>query len=670
MNNYVADEDYATSTNAYLRDSDGDHAPDGTFFIPFAGSYRKYMGEDRNNNGKNTEVIESIPETDPNDPISWPPDSFDNLDFDSLEDIIELEIGTDPEMRDTDNDGLSDGEEYYGAYYGTIYSEIHDQNEPRFKTDPLNPDTDYDGLPDGLELGRIIGIPYYISFPGTYTSLGITYQNSGYDYDSSSYQTALNALASEEKSQYTIEFKDKDGVTRFYPRFIPDSDSNDIKTRTNSLKEDTNYDMILDGWHDKNKNGKYIINYYSSQWEKENDESDAVFGIVPLYGERNTFNENILYFYSPLDSLGMELNEEIVPCNGNINGETICYFNFGSSQYNTIDIQINGPGIVKHEDSIVYDILGLNSAIISLRSVTNFNVTGSLIFNLYNNKNTKYKSSNNDFYECIYKNNIAFRPTKKKMKDIQYNLNSYARNGGAFGYRFRNKFNVFNIEKEGSILLRLEPQIENKAYSIGNVLITLAIQNMVNDYWETCYYAHRIADRLRLSGYNVDEIGTSLVSGVTYTKQSEFIQNIILLLNSKEYLLWLDVEHGIGENDLDDVKDSNYRYYPFLGTADYGSFMNELRNLQNTNNSLRIWNPKVETIITDQCNGGSNELSQSIYRWMNELNAPIYIGAKDNYDVYGWTGTYFSSMDIQYWVILLEGQQLFRHIYKSFGVLK
>jgi hypothetical protein len=60
--------------------------------------------------------------------IGGPKDS----DGDGLPDEEEGEWGTDPFDPDTDDDGLSDGEEVY-----------------EWKTDPLNPDTDWDGLSDG-----------------------------------------------------------------------------------------------------------------------------------------------------------------------------------------------------------------------------------------------------------------------------------------------------------------------------------------------------------------------------------------------------------------------------------------------------------------------------------------------------------------------------------------
>jgi hypothetical protein len=55
-------------------------------------------------------------------------------DGDGLEDAIELELGTDPVDLDTDDDGLTDGDEYYVHQTGT-----------------RNPDTDGDGVVDGEE---------------------------------------------------------------------------------------------------------------------------------------------------------------------------------------------------------------------------------------------------------------------------------------------------------------------------------------------------------------------------------------------------------------------------------------------------------------------------------------------------------------------------------------
>jgi hypothetical protein len=55
-------------------------------------------------------------------------------DGDGLEDEIELSLGTDPADADTDDDGATDGAEYYTLQSGT-----------------RNPDTDADGVLDGTE---------------------------------------------------------------------------------------------------------------------------------------------------------------------------------------------------------------------------------------------------------------------------------------------------------------------------------------------------------------------------------------------------------------------------------------------------------------------------------------------------------------------------------------
>ena len=56
-------------------------------------------------------------------------------DHDGIDDQHEKMLGTNPQLADTDADGLSDGEEAIV-----------------WKTDPLNPDTDGDGYPDGQEV--------------------------------------------------------------------------------------------------------------------------------------------------------------------------------------------------------------------------------------------------------------------------------------------------------------------------------------------------------------------------------------------------------------------------------------------------------------------------------------------------------------------------------------
>ena len=77
-------------------------------------------------------AIEETPITEPApaEAVAAPGDS----DGDGLEDAIEVELGTDPVDLDTDDDGLTDGDEYYVYQTGT-----------------RNPDTDGDGVVDGVE---------------------------------------------------------------------------------------------------------------------------------------------------------------------------------------------------------------------------------------------------------------------------------------------------------------------------------------------------------------------------------------------------------------------------------------------------------------------------------------------------------------------------------------
>lgn len=55
-----------------------------------------------------------------------------DLDKDGLENQLEAKLGTNPEISDTDNDGLSDYDEYC-----------------KYRTDPTKKDSDSDGKPDG-----------------------------------------------------------------------------------------------------------------------------------------------------------------------------------------------------------------------------------------------------------------------------------------------------------------------------------------------------------------------------------------------------------------------------------------------------------------------------------------------------------------------------------------
>ncbi len=74
---------------------------------------------------------------------------FDD-DRDGLTNSEELAIGTDPRDPDTDDDGVSDGDEVKGYIYDGY--DAHAQYGLHVDTDPLNADTDGDGLTDEQEI--------------------------------------------------------------------------------------------------------------------------------------------------------------------------------------------------------------------------------------------------------------------------------------------------------------------------------------------------------------------------------------------------------------------------------------------------------------------------------------------------------------------------------------
>ncbi len=210
--NFYPDADPQTTTDLWARDTDGDHVPDGTF--THAGTL--YKGEDRNNNGRNDETIDNIAETDPIDPNAYPTDGLIDSDNDGLGDCLELDLGLDPDDRDTDNDGLTDGDEV-NLYY----------------TEPLFPDTDLDGLPDGLEVGI--------------TTADIAAYAADVDLDATYLAYRRNQFVESNT-------------------FIPDQDT---WTRTDPLDTDTNHNALTDGDEDLNANGLL-----------DPGESDPGFGIA------------------------------------------------------------------------------------------------------------------------------------------------------------------------------------------------------------------------------------------------------------------------------------------------------------------------------------------------------------------------------------------------------
>lgn len=243
-NGLYGDQDRgATTTNPRKRDTDGDFAPDADYH--FGGSV--FIGEDRNKNGLVDEG-----ETDPNDPDD---PGFDNLgayldsDGDGLPDYAEDKNGdglfqpmgedgifgtdddeTDWQDADSDDDGISDGEEIR-----------------KYRTHPILPDSDLDGLPDGLEVGKTAHV------------MGKTSgQQTDHTFDGTNMYYGSRNPAPASKPTFTYFHPDH----LFDNEYVIDAaracfiaDQSPIST-TDPTWIDTNHDGITDGISDLNANGR------------------------------------------------------------------------------------------------------------------------------------------------------------------------------------------------------------------------------------------------------------------------------------------------------------------------------------------------------------------------------------------------------------------------------
>ena len=219
-NMLLVDADPDTQTDPMLVDTDHDGFWDGPDVWADAGTAGRTLntGEDPDGDGKVTRAgkdgeLETLDdETDPTNPTSHPEFSIIlgvDSDKDGLPDELEDDIGTNPYDADTDDDGVSDGDEV--LVYGT---------------NPLMPDSDFDGLPDGLELGISRS-----KFPSN-TSLARTYcaLRRGYQLDAAGQLDLIEGVPTYTELSYT-------------------------PVRTNPFEPDSNYNGKLDREEDWNGNG-------------------------------------------------------------------------------------------------------------------------------------------------------------------------------------------------------------------------------------------------------------------------------------------------------------------------------------------------------------------------------------------------------------------------------
>jgi outer membrane protein OmpA-like peptidoglycan-associated protein len=146
-----------------------------------------------------------------------------DVDEDGLGKCDEELRGTDPRNPDTDNDGLTDGEEY-----------------AKYKTDPLNPDTDGDGLRDGMEVLTVKTSPLIADTDKDGLNDGeeyIKYRTNPHEPDSDKDGLSDSYEVNISRSNPLAADTDKDGL----------SDYDEVMTyKTNPLSGDSDGDGLTD----------------------------------------------------------------------------------------------------------------------------------------------------------------------------------------------------------------------------------------------------------------------------------------------------------------------------------------------------------------------------------------------------------------------------------------
>ena len=136
-------------------DSDGDGISDGDELDPGIGS--TFVTDPNSNDSDNDQLLDKWEIDNSLDPT----DGFDNNgdfgdpDEDDLDNFGEQEQGSDPQVSDTDDDDLSDGEEVSGTL--NPWNEGVNTGAPGDSTSPVLADTDDDGIEDGDEIDGGIG---------------------------------------------------------------------------------------------------------------------------------------------------------------------------------------------------------------------------------------------------------------------------------------------------------------------------------------------------------------------------------------------------------------------------------------------------------------------------------------------------------------------------------
>ena len=168
-------------------------------------------------------------------------------DSDGLLDVYEAEIGTNPNIPDSDGDGLSDAEEVY-----------------TFASNPLDADSDDDGLIDGLEIPANAttydadndGFPNYLDYDSDNDGLHDG-QELGKGIDTDTDVSVGNYVADNDNGATTTSHIKSDTDGDGLPDGFEDSNHNGIVdgAETNPTLWDSDGDGLSDGMEDANHNG-------------------------------------------------------------------------------------------------------------------------------------------------------------------------------------------------------------------------------------------------------------------------------------------------------------------------------------------------------------------------------------------------------------------------------
>ncbi len=137
----VGDADPSTRTDPTRADTDGDGLADGAEDANRDGALDNGETDPNRADSDMGGTPDGLERMDGTDPLDFRDDLDADPDADGLTSREELALGTAPNGRDTDGDGLSDGLEVGLA----------PDADPDTRTDPTRLDTDGDGLSDGLE---------------------------------------------------------------------------------------------------------------------------------------------------------------------------------------------------------------------------------------------------------------------------------------------------------------------------------------------------------------------------------------------------------------------------------------------------------------------------------------------------------------------------------------